>query len=165
MQINKEITDILYHISWFENCGKQGPSQLGIKAESVDEVKKHITSLRWENIELEYQGAMTGKLCNRSCQGIGKEYHEWNNLVNEFKSVYLPKMKRQWINQLSLLNLNDKDVLNSITFNILGIVMADAFKEILPMSSFYVQLMEIYKSGYLPCGWLGKKDKGCFVIY
>lgn len=165
MQINKEIIDILYNTSWFSNCGKQTPPQFGIRVDSVNEVKNHITSIRWENIELEHQGDITEKLCNRSCQGIGQEYQAWNNLVDDFKRNFLPQLETQWKKQLSLFDLNMKEVIDDISFNILGIVMADTYKKIVPMSSFYVKLLEIYINGYLPCGWIGKKDKGCFVIY
>ena len=165
MQINKEIIDELYNIPWFHNCGKQVPSQFGMRVDSLSAVKEHITSLCWENIVLEHQGDMTVKLCNRSCQGIGKEYQAWNNLVDDFKRIYLPQLETQWKSQLSLFDLHIKEVIDDVSFNVLGIVMADAYKEILPISDFYTQLLEIYKNGYLPCGWIGKKDKGCFIIY
>lgn len=165
MQINRQFIDILYDIPWFSNCGKQIPLQWGIKADSVSEVKKNITSIRWENIVLDNQGDMTEQLCIRSCQGIGDEYQEWNRLVDDYKRNYLPQLETQWKSQLTQLDLNVKEVTDDVSFNILGIVMADAYKEILPMSSFFSQLLEIYSNGYLPCGWKGKKNKGCFIVY
>jgi hypothetical protein len=43
--------------------------------------------------------------------------------------------------------------------------MADAYKNIVPVDGFFENLLKIYESGYLPCGWSGKKDKGTFYIY
>lgn len=66
---------------------------------------------------------------------------------------------------MTTLDLDVKEVTGDISFNILTLVMADAYREIEPVSDFFAQLLEIYKEGFLPCGWKGKKYDGSFIVY
>ena len=40
----------------------------------------------------------------------------------------------------------------------------EALKNIIPVTSFWENLLKIYEAGYLPCGWKGKKSEGKFYI-
>jgi len=70
-----------------------------------------------------------------------------------------------WATKLEEIGLNTKEVINMVRFCVLDIVMADAYRNIVPVDAFFENLMKIYESGHLPCGWSGKKDKGTFYIY
>lgn len=66
---------------------------------------------------------------------------------------------------LEPLDLAEKDVLDDLCFNVLAIVTIDAYKGILETPPFFRQLLSLYQQGHLACGWKGKKDKGCFLVY
>ena len=165
MKINEQLIEKLYKIPWFSNCGKEPSLQYVIQVDSKKQITKKITSIRWKNMIINNQGDITEKLCIRSCKGIGNEYQEWNDLINTFQNNYYSKLKEQWEAELRRMDLNREEVIEDISSNIRAIVMANVYREIVPIPEFFVQLLEIYESGYLPCGWKGKKDKGVFIIY
>ncbi len=138
---------------------------LGMRAKDKDDAIKHISSLKWQNVVLEHQGDVTSKLCIRCIRGEGDEDKLWNGLVKEWKSEYLPSIESIWIKNLDAVGLNIKAVIDSVRFSVLDIVMADAYNSIVPMDQFFIDLLAIYESGHLPCGWWGKKDKGCFYYF
>ena len=165
MNINESFINMLCQIPWFLNCGNAVPPYLGIKAKNYKEALKSIKSTRWGNIILDNSGDLTSKLSIRSCKGLGREYQEWNSLVEEYKKNYSLILEEKWKPKLTTLDLDVKEVTGDISFNILTLVMADAYREIEPVSDFFAKLLEIYKEGFLPCGWKGKKYDGSFIVY
>ena len=164
IEINKDLIARLSAISWFQHCGNESII-LGMRAKDKDDAIKHISSLKWQNVVLEHQGDVTSKLCIRCIRGEGDEDKLWNGLVKEWKSEYLPSIESIWIKNLDAVGLNIKAVIDSVRFSVLDIVMADAYNSIVPMDQFFIDLLAIYESGHLPCGWWGKKDKGCFYYF
>ncbi len=162
--INKELVERLYSIPWFQNCGEDIP-HLGLKVSSKDEVIKRNSSIKWGNTVLDFQGDLTVKLSKRQIAREGDEYNLWNGMVNEWKSTYLSKLDDVWTTKLEEKELNTKEIINMVRFCVLHIVMADAYRSIVPVDAFSENLLKIYESGHLPCGWSGKKDKGTFYIY
>ena len=165
MSINESFINMLCQIPWFLNCGNAVPPYLGIKAKNYKEALKSIKSTRWGNIILDNQSDLTSKLSIRSCKGLGREYQEWNSLVEEYKKNYSLILEEKWEPRLIALDPDLKEVIGDVSFNILTLVMADAYREIEPVSDFFAKLLEIYKEGYLPCGWKGKKYDGSFIVY
>ena len=165
MELDKQYIDRLTEIEWFANCGNDIPCEYGVKLKSADEAIDNITKARWQNIILDNRGDLTAQLSIRSCKGEGKEYQEWNKLVREIKESYMPDLERVWIEKLSARGLNQQEVLEDIKFNVLTLIMVDAYKGIIPVTAFWKTLLKIYETGYLPCGWKGKKVDGSFMIY
>ena len=164
VEINKKLVERFYGIPWFQNCGEDIPG-LGIRVLSKEEVIKFNSSIKWGNTVLDFQSDLTVKLSKRQISHEGNEYKLWNGMVNEWKNIYLPKLDDVWATKLEELGLNTKEVINMVRFCVLDIVMADAYRNIVPVDAFFENLMKIYESGHLPCGWSGKKDKGTFYIY
>lgn len=164
IEINKKLVERLYGIPWFQNCGEEIPN-LGLKVSSKGEVFKRNSSLKWHNMVLDYQGDITSKLCLRRIHGEGDEEKLWNGLVDEWKTAYLPRVEGVWKVNLEKVGLNTKDINDMVRFCVLDIVMADAYKSIVSMDDFFINLFKIYESGHLPCGWSGKKDRGTVYIY
>lgn len=164
VEINKKLVEHLYGIPWFQNCGENIPG-LGIRVLSKEEVIKFNSSIKWGNTVLDFQSDLTVKLSKRQISHEGNEYKLWNGMVNEWKNIYLPKLDDVWATKLEEIGLNTKEVINMVRFCVLDIVMADAYRNIVPVDAFFENLMKIYESGHLPCGWSGKKDKGTFYIY
>lgn len=165
MKLDECFMEKLQSLSWFCKCGTPLPFDWAVSAASTKEVLKSISSLKWENKVLEIQGDVTEQLSNRSTTGGGREYQEWNNLVDDFKKRYIPQLKEQWGIALTPSGLNTSSVLNDISFNILSIAVIDAYKMIVPTPPFFLQLIEVYEAGHLPCGWKGKKDTGKLIVY
>ena len=88
---------------------------------------------------------------------------EWNNLVCFIKDEYLEKLsdkvKKMWIDE----DTSD-DIWIDISGNVIDLFMLDYYAEWCK-SEFFEQLLEIYLSGHLPCGWKGKYPQGKFLVY
>ena len=165
MKLNESLVEKLQSISWFCKCGTPSPFDWAVSAASTKEVLKAINSRKWENMILDAQGNVTEQLSIRSIKKIGHEEREWNNLVLDFKERHLAKLKEQLELALVPSGLNTPDILNDVSFNILSIAVTDAYKEIVPVPSFFLQLLEVYEMGYLPCGWKGAATTGKFIVY
>ena len=61
--------------------------------------------------------------------------------------------------------LNTRDVLNDVSFNILSITVIDAYKDIVSMPILFCRILEVYETGWLPCGWRGSKETGKLIVY
>lgn len=164
VEINKEFIERLYNIPWFHNCDED-IKDLGIKVSSKEEAIKRNSSTKWANTVMGFQGDLTVKLSKRQLSHDGDEYKLWNGLANECKSIYTPKLDEIWAAKLELADLNTKEIINMVRFCVLAIIMSDAYRNIVPVDTFFENLLKIYESGHLPCGWSGKKDKGTFYVY
>lgn len=151
----------LNNIDWFSACGKDITMENVVKSENLSSMKKTIQQTCWENMILEKQGDFTAQLS----VSFKKQYSEWNNLVSEFKKKYLPDLQKKWKLKLAEMELDEKYIMDDIRFNILGIVVIDAYRDCIPMPDFFKELLKLYESGHLPCGWKGKKDAGNFIVY
>ena len=165
MELDRQLIEKLESIPWFCKCGSPAPFEWAASATSTKAVLKAITSRKWENMILETQGDVTEQLSLRSINGLGREYQEWNNLVLDFKKNCMPQLNAQWEAALQHYELNTSDVLSDISFNILSITVVDAYKTLVPMPQFFCRLLEVYESGYLPCGWKGAKGTGKLIVY
>lgn len=165
MKLDENFVEKLYSIPWFCKCGSPFAYDGVISATSTKQVIKSINGIKWENIVLETQGDVTEQLSTRSIKGLGREYQEWNNLVDDFKKECIPQLNAKWETALQHYGLNTSAVLNDVSFNILSITVIDAYKSIVSMPSFFSQLLKIYELGYLPCGWRGTKESGKLIVY
>jgi len=155
----------LEEIPWFQNCGREPPLPDTYPARNAGEALKGITSTRWKNMILEHRGDFTAELCLLSIRTKGGEDTRWNPLVQEFKDKHLPTLEPLWQKALEPLGLCEKGVLDDVRFDVMAIVTIDAYKEIMETPEFFRRLLAIYEAGRLPCGWKGKKAKGCFLVY
>lgn len=165
MELDRQMIRKLESISWFCKCGSPLPFEWAASAASTKDVLKAITTRKWENMVLETQGDVTEQLSMRSIKGLGREYQEWNNLVQNFKNDYMPQLNAQWGIALQQYGLNTSEVLSDVSFNILSIIVIDAYKTLVPMPQFFCRLLEVYELGYLPCGWRGTKGNGKLIIF
>lgn len=165
MNIDRNLIEELEQVPWFSCCGALIPFQWALPANSPSGALKAISSARWENMVLDQRGDFTEQLSIRAVKGLGHEEREWNKLVGEFKEKYLPGLRGRWEKGLDRVVLNQKEVLDDIAFNVLAVATLDAYKDILPMPQFFQRMLEIYQGGFLPCGWKGTKEKGCFVVF
>lgn len=136
MKLDENFIEKLYSIPWFCKCGSPFAYDGVISATSTKQVIKSINGLKWENMILDTQGDVTEQLSTRSIKGHGREYQEWNNLVDNFKKDVYPQLSAKWETTLQHYGLNTSVVLNDVSFNILSIAVIDAYKTLVPMPSF-----------------------------
>lgn len=121
---------------------------------------KTMKKLEWENICLEERNNLTGYLAKNEPEIYNKN---WNTLVKKIKAEVLPKITDDIEKQILILGL-PKEILNPIKFDIVNLIMVLSYEEYYK-SAFYNEMLEIYLSGHIPCGWNGKYTEGNIFIY
>ena len=162
MELDEELRDELRQIDWFACCGKDITIDGAVQESGISSIKKSIQSVRFENIVLDHFGDYTTALFLSHREDYNKW---WNVLAKQFKGQYIPQLEKKWKNKLEPLGLNEPYVISNLSFNVLGIAVASAYKQLVPLPAFHTTMLEIYKSGHLICGWKGKKDSGNFIVY
>ena len=155
----------MLELPWFSACGQpcRIPDVMAVK--NAREALKGISSARWENTFLDYRGDFTTALCLLAIRSQEKPDRQWNPQADAFKEKCLPALEPLWQKALEPLGLWEKPVIDDLRFCVLGIVVIDAYKEILETPEFFRRLLAVCQEGHLPCGWKGKKDKGCLLVY
>lgn len=157
MKISRLAVDRLMKIKWLNSVGK--PTLLS----SVRQVKNdndfivHINSMQWENTTLEAGNKISGFLA-RSYFNL---YHNWNPLVREAKNI----LGNEIIPITSSVLISNEMVINNIKWDLVNYLLEDAYKDKLRFKLFFDELVNVYESGHIPCGWDGEWPEGNLVIY
>lgn len=161
MELKKDFLDKIAHCAWFENCGDDSFDRFEVVVvKDREKAVKSVTSIKWQNVCLEAQNDLTEYLFFNHRESYEKD---WNNEVVYIKQEYWSKMSDTISAALAAKGLPD-EVLVDVRTNVVALFMADFYSECYT-SEFYEQLLEIYLSGYLPCGWSGGKKSGKFMVY
>ena len=163
MEINKRLYQSLVDCKWFENCGVMDNCTYDFEVYIVKtekELMKSIQSIAWENTCLEAQGDLSEYLhiYHR------KEFDEyWNKEVDIIKETYYPPISDK-IEKIIEEKNYPLEIKADLDYTILLILMADYYSEFYE-SVFFKNLLEIYLSGHLPCGWKGKYPDGKIMVF
>lgn len=157
MQLDQTLVNRILNIDFLSNVEEKYKDYIVEK--DVKKAEKQISTLKWENICLEESGDITGYL-SQNHQEADKL---WNILTQEAKELLLPSLEEK-LDFLIDENMLTVKIKQDILFNIIGIVVIDAYKEYVK-SPFYSELLEIYEAGYIPCGWKGKYPGGSMYVY
>jgi hypothetical protein len=163
MDINKVLYERLLNSKWLVNCGTNENTTYDFEVHSVKtekEMKKYISSIKWENISLEEDGNLSEFLSVNH-----KDIYNncWNPKVRLIKKEYIPAILKKIEEDNSKTTLTAK-ILDDIKANVVSILMADYYSEYYK-SDFFDKLLNIYTSGHLPCGWHGSYPEGKIMIY
>lgn len=148
---------------WLTNIGKTPNLDIALrydKVNSLEEALKNLESTRWENTTLEALNFLSVYLH----QNYREEHSKWSVYLSEgnlfLMNNIVPELERlQWTLGLP------QFVIDSIKFGILGAYMETTYSGMNHKSSFFKELVKVYASGHLPCGWKGKYPKGYLLVY
>jgi hypothetical protein len=154
-------------VPWLRECGSNLPHELsGVKkALNEKQALSLISSDDWADARTEAQGELTGYLSKHHYNAYGGY---WNSLVNEatklIETVALESLKselqrRGWPDELA------RPIIVDLTRAILELSFRARFRK---APAFFETILEIYKSGHLPCGWSGKMSEwpeGAIIAY
>lgn len=156
------VIDALSTIDWFSNCGSMPENTEDIViAKTHESIIKTINSTRWLNIKLDAQGDITTFLCNN----YRNEYNLcWNPIIKEANALIEKSLLREIVDGLTLIGLNNDDVLNVVLSHVRLIIAANAWEKYIE-SPFFRRLLIVYQSGHLPCGWKGTPKEGKLIVY
>lgn len=161
MELKKDFLDKIDSCAWLENCGDGSFERFEVVVvKDKEKAIKNITSTKWGNICLEARGDFTEYLFFNHRESYEKD---WNNEVDYIKQEYWNKMSDTISARLAAKGIPG-EVLALVASNVVCLFMANFYSECYT-SEFYVQMLEIYLSGHLPCGWSGSKKRGKFMVY
>lgn len=161
--LNKEIKDRLFKINWLSNCGRQDELDLSFEytyIKRIKEIEKMLDGVKWGNTCMNARNDLTEFLSLHH----SRKYNCWNQMVDEVKDDIISGISNIIIESCRKLGIPEK-MGDHIYFDIINIALTYSYKEYYE-SVFYDDMLKIYESGHLPCGWLGKKyPNGKFKIY
>ena len=150
-------------IAWFAHLGDRSDVDVSIPfrfANSWDEAVASCSSLEWENTELAAQNQLTLWLHNNH----RAKYQEWNPFVIAHKNNTIAPLIECKIQPIE--KQLATDVLTpSVQWDILGALMENTYLDLSHTSTFFLELLAVYESGHLPCGWSGEWPAGELVVY
>ena len=111
--------------------------------------------MNWENKLLSKAGDMSEYIGN-----LDEKYlDESNEKVEYYRENYIPPLENVLQNRLKKFELTE--IVLPITRYIIMIMLKAKHFSKLYTDTFWDQILEIYKSGHIPCGY----KKGVFLVY
>ncbi len=160
MEISKELYQELLYIDYFNQCGKSIDGLYGFDVyveKDYDKAIKSILKTSWSNIILEEQNNLTGYLFKNHRE----EYNDkWNKQVIINREEIIPPI----ILILEKKNIH-KEIIDDTKWLLMSILMYDYFSEFGFESELLNQVLNIWKSGHLPCGYSGKYPNGKLRVF
>ncbi len=163
MTLDVEMKDRLQKINWLSNCGSQDMLRLTnefIYIKKIKEIEKMLDGVKWGNTCMNVRNDLTEYLSLYHPD----LYHFWNPMVDEVKDDIISSVSQQIIDRCKDLEIPEKMV-DYIFMDIVNIAVTYSYRQYYELE-FYNDMLKIYESGHLPCGWLGGKyPNGKFKIY
>ena len=163
MVFDEQVVKRLLECDWLVNCGRTDAEIPGVRCEWLtdrERIVKNFNGVKWENTRIDARNEVTSYLSlNQPNQFNGV----WNKRVDMVKEQFLPKIKEIYSAKVIELELPER-VSNAIDWDVLNIIVISSYREYI-MSNLYNNLLDIYTSGHLPCGWHGRYPKGVIMVY
>ncbi|WP_374966110.1 hypothetical protein [Lysinibacillus sp. RS5] len=161
MESLHDIQERIVKIDWFSKCGEISIVNTNLNygfVKNWSEVSKKCNN-HWDNFKLGIRNELTSSLH----ENWRDQYREWNNITSEAKSFLnedvLHKIA-QYLNDKGI----DENVFESIEWDLLTSMMEYSYCSYTGFG-FYTELLKIYESGHIPCGWKGKWPEGTILIF
>lgn len=122
------------------------------------EISESIQSYKWENICLDKKGDFSSAILlnyEEQYSLIGEECEKVQKEVLAFSKRFTAGLKKKGIRFGGI-------VLSDVKFNVGTLFLVNHYSEYYIPDVFFEQMLEIYLSGHLPCGWSGGQKKWNF---
>lgn len=165
MKVDLKVIKEIEAINYFEKCGFKETLKLQHEYRMLKDLNRIDDKgiiYNWNNTCLEAMNEIRTYFYDN--------FHdiytnEWNILAKEIRDDIMPHITEiVSLRYSSTPFANREELLVSIKSNIMEILLANSVKEYYK-SEFYEDLFSIYKSGHIPCGWIGSRLYGKFKIY
>lgn len=159
--IPKDIKQEILSLPWFVNTGKHHLINNGITYISDKKnVTKLISSIDWGNTSLEASNDMHTHLYKKN---LYRELNIWEKIVTESRQFISDELL-PIIPEIEGIDINF--IKDDVSWNIMHFILEKYFKKQLPNNySFFTSIFNIYKNGYLVCGWQGQYPEGNLLVY
>lgn len=148
-------------IDWFSNCGETTNITTNINLLYVNrwkDMEKKLNS-NWDNLKLQIRNSLTSSLH----ENWREEYREWNNITMEAKSILNNGVLKKLSTHVQENKLGNS-VYESIEWDLLCAMMEYAYSPYVE-PGFHSELIKVYESGHIPCGWKDTWSQGSLLIF
>lgn len=163
--LNTVLLKRIESIHWLEHIGDSNELNVNMEVSFVhswSEAIEHYNRIEWTNTTLEAQNVLTRHLFFNHRDHYNRD---WNSMIMAAK-IFLEKDVFPKIAAIQQSNNLDEKFVDTIHWNILGIISEDYYQDCAPPVSFFNELLIIYEAGHLPCGWVdGVWPKGKLVVF
>ncbi|MCR8984426.1 hypothetical protein NW801_04925 [Brevibacillus laterosporus] len=121
-------------------------------------MEKKLNS-NWDNLKLQIRNSLTSSLH----ENWREEYREWNNITMEAKSILNNGVLKKLSTHVQENKLGNS-VYESIEWDLLCAMMEYAYSPYVE-PGFHSELIKVYESGHIPCGWKGTWSQGSLLIF
>ncbi|MGE7942879.1 hypothetical protein ACQKNB_12405 [Lysinibacillus xylanilyticus] len=161
MESLQVIHERIIKIKFFSKCGETSiiNTHFNYKfAKNWNEVEKNCND-KWDNIKLKARNKITSSLH----ENWREQYREWNNITDEANLFLNEDVLPRLFQYLKDNGLNE-NIYESIEWDLLSSMMEYSYSPYTGVG-FYTELLKIYESGHIPCGWIGKWPEGKMLIF
>lgn len=160
MEINKEFYQELLMIDFFNQCGMpvNGLYEFNVYVEKdFDKAIKSLSKTSWSNITLEEQNLLSAYLLKNHRDDYNKK---WNQQAKINREKLIPPI----VSKLEEKNIR-KEIIDDTKWLLMSTLMYNYYSEFGIESELLNQILCIWKSGHLPCGYSGKYPNGKLRVY
>lgn len=165
----------LLKIDWFSNCGKGG-EELDIFYENCYaadffELEKYCFSERWKKIHEIEERKMQDRINNTYYKNAGGNTSYYTKIYVDagikkinmcFEKIYVI-IENKWKEKIGRLNQIVEFIKQDLYFKALRVYFQDGFEKY--SYEFFNELFEVYKKGYVPCGWMRTFPDGKLIVF
>lgn len=149
---------------WLTRCGQPFDLSLPFPTAMVSgwsEAIQRCSDPSWEDICLEARNRLTEYLCTRHPDA----YHQWNAITQSAKERVVSSLAdRAWSPLAERLGLS-KTLVDCISWDVLGAIMEHEYRELSGRPRFFLDLLQVYRAGHFPCGWVGDWPGGTLLVW
>ncbi|WP_233585033.1 hypothetical protein, partial [Aquabacterium soli] len=162
--IDESFIEAIGVIRWFDKCGHTAGFDIPIAAEPVhswNEAMAACESQEGRDAMLEARNQLTSFLCAK----YPKEDQRWNEVTDEAKRRCVTPLSTQVWQPFAQKRGYSNDLVHSTQWNVLAAIMEHEYEYCIGRPAFFLYLLEVYRSGHFPCGWVGSWPSGKLLYY
>jgi hypothetical protein len=150
--LSQTVVAQLSSVPWLRACGRPGDERelrVALVA-TADEAVAQTLSAEWADIRTEAQGDLTGYLASRNPEVYGGT---WNSLAAQAHDRVWQDVIPSVRAGLAFARLSDR-LIPEVALDVERIVLQGSYAaRVGGVPSFFADLLAVYRSGRLPCGW------------
>lgn len=151
-------------IRWFEKCGQTAAFDIPLAVQPVHSWREAMTACEARDrpdAMLDARNELTAYLH----ASHPREYQRWNEVTAQAKQKCVtPLSTRVWEPFARAHGYSDV-LVHSTQWNVLGAIMEHEYAHCAGRPVFFLHLLEVYRSGHFPCGWVGPWPDGTLLYY
>ena len=162
--IDRRFLDAICAIRWFERCGYPAEFDVPLVVQPVwswDEAMNACADEEREQTTLVARNAMTSFL-HAHYRG---RHQRWNEVTKHAKDLCVEPLKRSVWNPFAEARSLARTFVDSTSWNVLAAIMEHEYRECAGLPIFFSHLLEVYRAGHFPCGWVGTWPAGKLLYY